>query len=287
VISENTVGPVRRFLTKNTNLVHRHLQRFVCPILRADERGRPELAGSSVPFKVAGLRFLPTAAHVVDDPDRQPYVFGRNVDGRFEFVELFHERTDTVPPPEGREHDHIDAAVLLLSDEAANAVVCNHSFLGPEHLDINGRSSSDDRYAFIGYPRSRFDLWPGNRLRFAGAMYELTGATEDKYQQLQIDSSIQIAANFDPKSYRDKGGKKLNPLNPNGISGGGIWTLQTKESKSVGFHDPRLAGIAIECRTTHKAMVGVRVNVFLGLIARTYPNTRRLFFPEGTVFPEI
>jgi hypothetical protein len=267
--------------------MHRHLQRLVCPILRADERGRPGFAGSSVPFKVESMRFLLTAAHVLDDPDHAPYVFGRTIDGRIEVVELRHERVETVPPPEGRKHDHVDAAVLLLSDEAANGVACNHPFLGPEHLDVNGRSSPEDHYAFIGYPQSRFRRRPENRLKFAGAMFRLSGATEEKYRQLRLNSSIHIIANYNPKTVLDNRGDKINPPHAYGTSGGGIWTLQTKESESVGFHDPKLAGIAIEWRTEHKVMVGVRVNVLAALMARAFPNTRRFFFPEDTLFPEI
>jgi hypothetical protein len=281
------VASERQFLTKDLNVIHRHLQRRVCPILRADERGRPELAGSSVPFQVERMRFLFTAAHVLDDPDRAPYVFGRRTpDGRIQIVELTHERIDTVPPPGGRDDDHVDAAILLLSDDAANAVACNHPFLGPQHLDVAGCSSAEDHYAFIGYPQSRFERRPENRLKLAGAMYRLTGATEDKYSQLELDSSIQIIANYDPQPFIDRDGKRKTPPEPYGISGGGIWTLQTKQSESVGFHDPRLAGVAIEWKTQDKAVVGVRANVLVGLMARAFPNTRRLFFSEA-LLPEI
>ena len=62
--------------------------------------------------------------------------------------------------------------------------------------------------------------------------------------------------------------------------------MQTNESESAAFHDPKLAGIAIEWKIARKAKVGVRVNVLVGLMARAFPNTRSFFFPEGTVFPE-
>jgi hypothetical protein len=175
---------------------------------------------------------------------------------------------------------------MRLSDEAADAIACNHPFLGVEDLDVAGCSSAKDCYAFIGYPQSRFRQRPENRLKFAGAMYELSGATEDKYRQLRLDSSIQIVANYDPQTYRDKDGRKITPLHPSGLSGGGIWTLQTKESESAGFHDPKLAGIFIEWRAEDKAMVGVRVNVLVGSMARAFANTRRLFFSEA-LLPEI
>lgn len=288
VASRRESRNVSETLTTNLNVIHRYLQRLVCPIVRAaDERGRPELAGSSVPFKVEGMRFLFTAAHVLDDRERTPYVFGKTIDGRTEVVELRPEGIETVPPPEGRNHDHVDAAVLLLSDEAANAVACKHPFLGPEQLDVNGRSSSEDQYAFIGYPQSRFDRRPENRVKLGGAMFRLSGATEDKYRDLRLDSSLHIIANYDPKTVLDNRGNKIKPPEPYGTSGGGIWTLRTKESESVGFHDPKLAGIAIEWRQQDKVMVGVRVNVLVGLMARAFPNTRRYFFPEGTLFPEI
>jgi hypothetical protein len=97
---------LRQFLTRDLNVVHKHLQQFVCPILRADGRGG--FAGSAVPFKIEGMRFLFTAAHVLDDRDHAPYVFGRTVAGRTPLVDLEGERIDTVPPAEGREHDHIE-----------------------------------------------------------------------------------------------------------------------------------------------------------------------------------
>ena len=281
------VASERQFLTKDLNLIHRHLQRLVCPILRADERGRAEFAGSSVPFQVDEMRFLFTAAHVLDDRDHAPYVFGRTLEGRIQFVDLEGESINTVPPPEGRSHDHVDVAVFRLSDDAADGIASNHPFLGPKDLDVAGCSSSEDRYAFIGYPQSRLRRRPKNSIKFAGAMFELSGAAEDKYQQLELDTSTHVIANYDPQNYVDKGGKKMTPLNPRGISGGGIWTLQTKQSESVGFHDPKLAGIAIEWKPQHKVMVGVRVNVLVALMARAFPNTRRFFFPEDTLFPEI
>jgi hypothetical protein len=170
------------------------LQQFVRPILRADERGRAGFAGPAVPFKIEGMRFLFTAAHVLDDRDHAPYVFGRTVVGHTQLVDLEGERIDTVPPAEGREHDHIDAALLQLSDEAADAIASRHPFLGLHDLDVAGRSSAKDRYAFIGYPQSRFRRRPENGAKFAGAMFTLSGATEENYRQLDVDSSIQIAA---------------------------------------------------------------------------------------------
>jgi hypothetical protein len=227
------------------------------------------------------MRFLLTAAHVLDDPDRAPYVFGRTLDGRTQIVELAHERIDTVPPPEGRNEDHVDAAILLLSDDAANAVACNHPFLGPQHLDVAGCSSSEDHYAFIGYPLSRFRRRPENRAKFAGAMFTLSDAAEDKYQQLELDSSTHVIANYHPQPFMDKDGKRKTPPDPYGISGGGIWTLKTKQSESVGFHDPKLAGIGIEWKAQHRVMVGVRTRVVVSILTSEFPETRK-FFPDDT-----
>jgi hypothetical protein len=277
-INHNGVGALLQFLTTDLTVIHRTLQRLVCPILRADERGRAEFAGSAVLFKVDSMHFLFTAAHVLDDPDHAPYVYGRTLEGRTQFVDLEGERIDTVPPPKGREHDHVDAAVFRLSGDAADGIGCNHPFLGPEDLDIAGFSSSEDHFAFIGYPQRRFRRRPENKTKFAGAMFRLSGAPENKYQELELDSSTHIIANYDPTNLVDSDGKQMTPPTPFGISGGGIWTLKTKQSESVGFHDPKLAGIAIEWRRQHKVMVGVRVNVLVALMAVAFPSTRE-FFP--------
>jgi hypothetical protein len=118
-------------------------------------------------------------------------------------------------------------------------------------------------------------------------MFRLSAATEDKYLQLELDPSIQVVANYNPKTILDSRGSKTNPLHPYGTSGGGIWTLQTKESKTVGLHDPKLVGIATEWKAADNVMVGVRVNVMVALIARAFPETRKFFSPEGTLFPEL
>jgi hypothetical protein len=277
-------------VTTDLKVIHRALQRLVCPILRANKRGGVEFNGSAVPFTVESTRFLLTAAHVLDDPVHAPYVFGKILEGRTELVDLEGERIETVPPPKGRDYDHVDAAILKLSDEAANAIACNHRFLSPEDLDIGGRSSSQDNYAFIGYPVSKFRLRPGNRAKFAGAMFGLTGATDDKYRQLDLDTSTHILANYNPKTVlvNGKSGQKSgnNPLHPRGISGGGIWTLKTKESDSVGVHEPKLAGVGIRWRPQYEVMVGVRVTVLVALIVAAFPDTRK-FFPHFTQLPQI
>jgi hypothetical protein len=245
-----------------------------------------DLAGSSVPIKVDSKRFLFTAAHVLDDQDLPHHVYGRTLKGRTPLVDLEGERIETVPPREGRDLDKVDAAILLLSDDAANAIAANHPFLGPEDLDVGGRSTSEDRYAFIGYPQSRFRRRPENRTKFTGAMFQLPGAAEDKYQELGLDASTHVIANYNLKNLVDSEGRQITPPNPRGVSGGGIWTLKTKESAAVGFHDPKLAGIAIEWKRQANAMVGVRVDVLVALMVAAFPDTRR-FFPSGIQLPEI
>jgi hypothetical protein len=273
---------LRQFLTTDLNVIHKHLQRLVCPILRADERARAEFAGSSVPFKIESMRFLFTAAHNFDDQDHAPYVYGRTLaDGRTMLVELEGEQIDTVPPPEGRDHDRLDAAIMLLSEKTASAIACNHPFLGPKDLDLDGCSSPEDQYAFIGYPQSRFRRRPGNRAKFAGEMLRLSGASEAKYRHLELDGSTHVIANYDAKTLVDSHGKVITPPDLHGLSGGGIWTLRTKQSDSVGFHVPELAGIAIEWKPQHKVLVGIRARVLVSLLTSAFPATKE-FFPEGT-----
>jgi hypothetical protein len=227
------------------------------------------------------MRLLFIAAHVLDDRDHAPYVYGRTVEGRTRLVDLEGERIATVPPSENRKHDHVDAAVFRLSSDAADGIACNHPFLGPEDLDVAGCSSSEDHYAFIGYPQSRFRRRPENRTKFAQAMFRLSGAAEHKYQELGLNNSTHIIANYNSKNLVDGDGKQMTPPSPFGISGGGVWTLKTKESESIGFHDPKLAGIAIEWRREHEVMVGVRVKVLVALMATAFPNTRK-FFPANS-----
>jgi hypothetical protein len=254
-----------RIGTRVSELVAPSVRLLIVP----DARGEPEAAGSCVLIWHRGVRYVVTAAHVVD------YVSGRrlHVGTATTFVPLPAPFLLT-PPPVGqsREEDILDYAFRAVSEEEA-AQLDGCQFLPASQIaerDIPQFTEPRTGYLALGYPLNRFKHRPGSghsrgeTLPYAGTISPL-----DKYAQLKLQPYSHVALQFPHNATFSRDGKGPSPK-MNGMSGGGIFRYPPLERSPL-IALPSLAAITIEQRMAERVIIGVRI----GLILAAIDNARR------------
>jgi hypothetical protein len=133
-----------------------------------------------------------------------------------------------------------------------------------------GRSRMTN-YLVLGFMASRTKIDRVTKHANA-AMFILTSVAvpPDAYEKLGVDDEGHLVLEFDQRQANTPVGQQTAP-NPQGISGGGVWSLC--EGADHGGYEPRLVAITIE-RHRHpvKAIVGTRLAMFFEVIRSKYPE---------------
>jgi hypothetical protein len=257
-----------RLLRETLGTAHPHLQRFVCPIFGANERGIPELIGSGVLIQVSSKFFLLTAAHVLDRGAHTTlYVAGRNG-----LVTLHGQGFRAMPPSKGRDYDKLDVGFVLLFDATVAELQHGHSFLCAQDLDVSGLPQDVYTYAFVGYPETRNRPRPNHKIRLGGMMVSVSPCPMETHRREELSPSIHLIGNFDQSRMANNQNKIVVAPQPYGMSGGGIWCWRSRNDLLLPVHHGRFVGIAIAWRKIPKLLIGVRVSLFLAAMVKYFPD---------------
>jgi hypothetical protein len=237
----------------------------VRPLIRMTN-GRPEQIGSGTLVSIRGVRFVFTAAHVLDWFDgKEIYVAG---DGVLVPLAVTSERTN---PPTGasREQDRIDAAVLRITNEIGDPP--GIQFLDGSQLDVREWMNPAPHYLLYGYPLKKTVVDPTTK-RIAGDRIQIlvpTGTDEDA-ARVGVHRDLHVVFGIDPKRMVSETGVRAMP-SPRGISGGGVWSIR-------GLDHPRtvvsasLVAIFIEIPLGSKTAVSTRICYHFELIRTAWPD---------------
>ena len=240
----------------------------VCP-LWIRERGRPSLIGSATLIKVEQTRFLITSSHVIDRAMNQPLLVG-NPSG-FRPIGGWGRQTALVSG--SRQDDLTDTAVVALDEDTASFIEAAHAALPIHCVDTNDTFSPGKPYEFFGCPWRKVEFSKSRRL-FKPSIYKFkSGAvTETDYAPLGLSPHKHIAINFDLKRVVDGNGRAVTAPNPQGMSGGPVWSFVPIESGEQKMWTRMLTGIAIEHGSGMRMLVAVRINAALECIRMMFPN---------------
>lgn len=246
------------------------LLQYVVPLFNLERGSKPIVAGCAAKVSVKGVRFLFTAAHVVDRLLEAP-IHVMCDGGRF--AQLTGESCFTEPVPgTTRDDDRIDAGVLRLDEHSAASVT--GPYLSIRDLDIN----EDERapYCLIaGYPSSRLKKDFESRVLVARPLrYAATRIGVDATLPSGIVDHSHVVLSFEREAVLDEDGRRMTAPAPDGMSGCGVWAWRSLVRPGSKGRD-RLIAIFTDHWETHDIMVSTRVTVHAHLLKAKWPDVGR------------
>lgn len=240
------------------------IHRRICPLYSIDDRNRPHLMGSAVPFACGALRFLITAAHVCLSAKKTP-------------IPLFTVGTQKAYPLTGKRgtweyqptiQPDLDIAVIELSNECADDLQQCYQFSTPADTTTVKPKTPGIHYLIAGYPeiRNRVKSFRG-KLPAWLATYLITGDIQgvELFKRFDKTNEYHFALSV-PTDYVPRlGGGQFRISKPYGMSGGGVWRLDIDIPRKLAT-TPTLVGIGIEHYKSERMFVATRVQAVIPLV---------------------
>lgn len=250
------------------------------PIL-GKQNGVLILNGSGVLLRIGDKRFLITAAHVLDFATihRIPYYVGaweqgaRPVSlGGMGVVTSAYPASRSLDDRDMRDDDPFDVGVAILTPETVGQL-SGRRFLNQTNVD-GARRTLDAQYFIVGFP---VDLSPqpdhDKRVVSVNAIPYFTKLFWEEPKERHRNADILLG--YGPGS-EDLEGNPIQPPNPQGISGCGIWRVNdpTKPWELWTARDLKLVGIEHRQCSSRGYLVGSWIAYALDLIFDEFRDLR-------------
>ena len=176
----------------------------------------------------------------------------------------------------------VDLAVIVLTDQERDELRKRVTFSYSLEFASVSPTEGGTFYGLIGFPRSRNKLSPRLlREPYAVATYFITRAL---VPLLKVPSTgkyehVHFALGAPRKSAIGANGRPAGFPDPDGISGGGVWRLDMRQSPSAA-PVPRLVGVGIEYFKKPGAFVCTRVENVIAMVA-DLQSPAAATLPEG------
>ena len=229
----------------------------------------PEHIGTGILLEIAGINYILSAAHVFDHSECASLYFGPNSG-----LELLEGEIFTTEKVAGKRfNDHFDFAWMKLPTELPLKIK-NVKFLAENNF-ANGQEDPKGRiYLALGYPNSRNEIRFSEKSFIPKYLKYSSTVKQDPVlcNKLNITGSKHLFLNFDSKTSKDSEGNIVGTIKPTGISGGGLIDMGiVSKPENLLPETPcrgKLAGILIENRNEHKALVAVKISVIVDQIKK-------------------
>lgn len=231
------------------------------------ENKTPKSHGSGVFIEVDGVKFLVTAAHVVEGFENDIHVRI----GKHRLLSLGGEFT--VNATNDRTADKIDIAILKLNEDTIKSLGDEYVFLQQDNLGINHSYLENPLYTSVGFPASKSKA---NRYRrdFASkAFVFLTKPAESiVYDELDCRLHVNIVVNYDKnRVVNHSTGEIVTGPDVYGISGSGLWYIPEQTLSEETAADIKLVAIMTEWPVKNrKYWIGTSIDVVTELIRAKY-----------------
>lgn len=233
--------------------------------------GNPHPHGSGVFIEINNLKFLITAAHVVDDKEDEIYV---GVDTH-ELVKLGGELTKNIAVGQ-RDNDKIDISILKLNQKTIEKLGNKYDFIKQGELGINHEFKSLPMYTSVGFPasKSKYNSYK-NEIKSSPFIYITMPAEQTIYDELQCESFSNVIVYYDKGKVKDyKTGQFFTGPDPFGISGSGLWFTPSQVKAKGAYIDKQLVAILTEwSKENRKFWIGTRIDVITEVIRQKYNLT--------------
>ena len=207
--------------------------------------------------------FLFTAAHVTDELQKSQLMVPvcgdiRNIQGYAAYIDL--------PPEIHREDDNVDIAYYKLSTDFAR-MMCTHFKPLPQSRRMVIQSALELGVCSVyGYPSSKAKLKQGVYTS-ESATFRGVAAREVTYSKLGLSPEHSIVVHFHKKrAVSPESKKRINPISPRGVSGGGIFSWPKGREISNDWSLPKLVGIFHTYKKSEGLMIGTHLIAVLAAI---------------------
>jgi hypothetical protein len=250
------------------NILLERPKKSICPIFR-ENGNKAEQFGSGVLINISGEIFILTAAHVLDESDSCDLL----IPGKKSliFPSGFFVRGPN-PISGKRIDDHIDLAYIHLSKEIADDLNDDLIPLNNKDFDCSDVSNEGDAYSLIGYPASKSS---STNTISTTELFVLTG--EGQKNHFYENLGLNIKDNLIIRFRRKKGfclqrEQRVLMPNPQGLSGGGVFSWSKDLPNKNELKTPKLAGIITEYHRNKHFFVSTRLELFIKCICYRYPS---------------
>lgn len=233
------------------------------------KNGTPEPHATGVFIKICETHFLFTAAHVAEKLQDQISV---GIDPNTALTLGGEWTINELKDSQKREEDKIDIAILKLDQESIDKVKKQYSFLDENQLGINHKLMELPYYTAIGFPASQNKHNKHkNQLNSKPLIYNTIPAENKMYVVMDCNISSNIIVKYSKKNMiNNETNMKVTGPDPHGMSGGGLWFVQTQllnESENV---DKKLVSILTEWSSKKNIWISTRIDVFTEVIRKKY-----------------
>lgn len=237
-----------RALIKSTIAVlDPQLRQLTYPLFAVDNQDRPDLHGSSVLLEVDGHTVLVTAAHVVSDISKIGSTVHVGATDAILALPAF-ARTSL----DGK--DPLDLAAVRVPDD-----LLRH-FRTPLPMSEIFVVPTPHMRCIHGYPASKNKQYRSvdeSRRVFVSEVFTYAGASQgldDEYVSCKKSRDLHIALRYQ-KNSRNAEGDRVQPPDPYGMSGGGLWQVPD-------IHNPNLfllEGISVDYHQRGAVVFATRI----------------------------
>jgi len=240
------VGPSNSYQIATTT-IDQLLGRSVLPIfLEAD--ADPKRLGSCVLVEMLERPFVVTAGHVLKGTRGRPIFVGPSGDYPIALggVAAFYTSD---------EHADLDVGVIPLTDHHVS-LLSTCTFVPEGAIEMGMQEA--DHYTVFGYPESNSQFRVNRPARnIQQTTFNLTTgpAAASVVDRLGLDRESHLVLRFEPNLITMYG-KKHNPPDPAGISGGPACTVTDRGNFNV-----KIAAIMTDHRRTERVMIGTRMSI--------------------------
>ncbi len=209
--------------------------------------------GTGIFVEFMSQPFLFTAAHVTDNLQHTrlmvPGFDGIHpIEGYVGYVDLL--------PGQSRNEDHIDVAYYRLSTLCSRSLCTHFRPLPQSRCRLVLNSLELGVCSIYGYPASRFKR-NGNAYSSETSTYRGVAGSAEDYEAEGLSPKTSVIVHFHKKrAVSRESGKRINPISPRGVSGGGIFAWPQGQELSEDWSLPELVGIFHTYKESKGLMVG-------------------------------
>ncbi|MBP9054998.1 MAG: hypothetical protein KBF69_01360 [Saprospiraceae bacterium] len=239
-------------------------------LFRIGKKGVPYQDGGGVLAKFNNYHFLFSAAHVTDNLDGLFIPFNdnqlRNLQGALV--------SSSLPESGKRADDKIDISVLQFHPDEAKELEKYYNFLDLSRIETNHQIDfNESNYYVAGTPSNQSKV--NNKTRNIDSTVFAFFTKPSKleiYAKYNLTEDVHIVVEFPKKVasiLRDK--FERSPPYPNGISGSGLWMLNSIDKDGIKYIDVKLVGIMIEFQDKyHRVMVSTRIKFAVEVLRNVF-----------------
>ncbi len=220
--------------------------------------------GSAVFVRVRGIRFLFTAAHVLDELERGQLLVPTSngiepIEGYYAFKDLL--------PEETREEDQVDMGYYKLSNHFADRISEIFTPIDMSNIQLIRHVNELSICSVSGYPASKAKK-KGNE--FSSEVYSYTGVVvgPDIYEKHQLNPEFEIVIGFTQKTAVNVEGQPFPTPSLKGLSGGGIFAWPNEFDGFPPWSERKLVGIMHSYKKRDNLIVGTNMIAYLAGITK-------------------